>query len=174
MPQHLDSSQFNNPQRERGFTLVEVLVAMVLLSTALVPVFMLASDSLRLTERIKNSLIGANLAQEGVEVVRALRDANWFQGVSFSQGLDGCDAGCVVQYNSDTLNTALLPSTPLLFDSATGLYQYTTGTASIFSRKITITQIPPSHMKVVSEVSWMNRSIPMTMKLEYYLFDWAQ
>ena len=174
MPPHQGSSLRSNLSPQRGFTLVEVLVALVLLSTALVPVFMLASDSIRLTERIKNSLISANLAQEGVEIVRALRDANWFNGVAFQTGLDGCTEGCVVQYDSTALNTDILPSAPLLYDVSTGLYQYSTGEPSLFSRKITITIISPEQMKVESEINWNDRSIAKTMKLEYFLFDWAQ
>ncbi|MEK9208801.1 MAG: prepilin-type N-terminal cleavage/methylation domain-containing protein, partial [Patescibacteria group bacterium] len=99
MSRHQD--KYNS--REAGFTLVEALVSLVLLSTALVPTFILATDAIRLSGRIRNSLIASNLAQEGVEIVRALRDANWFAGQPFDTGLTLCAQGCQVAWDSSSL-----------------------------------------------------------------------
>jgi len=174
MLRHQDSLQRNNTSPEAAFTLVEVLVALSILTTALVPAFVLAGDALKLSTRLRNTLISANLAQEGVEIARAIRDGNWFNGVPFDQGLSSCDAGCTVQFDSDAPVVGTFMNTPLKLDSATGLYQYSTGANSIFTRTITVTAAPPSAIKVVSEVSWMERSVPKKTTLEYYLFDWVQ
>ena len=68
---------------ESGFTLVEALVALVILTIALGPALVLSSNISSTASVIQNNLIAANLSQEGVEVIRALRDANWYNGLPF-------------------------------------------------------------------------------------------
>ncbi len=151
-------------------------MALVLLSTALVPTFVLAGDALKLSERIKNSLIAANLAQEGVEVVRALRDSNWFSDQPFDTGLTACTVQCTVQYDSGALIIGTYDGVPLKLDAATDLYQYDTGTATAFQRKIIVTSVSATQLKVESIVSWRERGIAAekSLTVEYFLFDWAQ
>lgn len=174
MSRHPDSSQHNSAAGAAGFTLVEVLVALAILTTALVPAFVLAGDALKLSTRLRNTLISANLAQEGVEIARAIRDSNWFNNLPFDTGLSSCNLGCTVQYDSDAPTVGTFMGTPLKLDETTGLYQYTTGTDSIFTRTITVTTVSAAAIKVVSEVSWMDRSVPRKTVLEYYLYDWIQ
>jgi prepilin-type N-terminal cleavage/methylation domain-containing protein len=162
--------------RTAGFTLVEVLVAMALLTTALVPAFVLATNAVSLSTTIRNSLIASNLAQEGAEVTRAIRDANWFAPgpPAYSDGLDSCNAGCTVQYDSDAPVVAAFMATPLKLDPVTGLYQYNTGDPTPFSRTITVTTLSAHELRVVSLVTWKERGIDKSSQVEYHLYDWIQ
>ncbi len=172
MSPHPDSSLRSNRFTQSGFTLVEVLVALALLTIALVPIFTLSTNALRLSARISNLFISTNLAQEGIEVVRAIRDADWFQELPFGTSLALCATGCTVQYDSSGPLAGVSVTTPLKLDPATGLYQYTTGTATIFQRASTVTSISAVHLKVVSEVTWTEQGTERTTTLEYHLFDW--
>lgn len=181
MSPHQDLSQRSSSHHNRGFTLVEVLVALTLLTTALVPAFVLASNAVNLSVRIKNSLTAADLAQEGVEVVRAIRDDNWFAEEAApleANGLSECDtaAGCQVQWDSPQMEK--LSGNPFLkIDPATGLYQYGPSGApdSIFHRKITITEVVPGiEVAVISKVEWMEHGKPKEVSIEYHLFNWLQ
>jgi prepilin-type N-terminal cleavage/methylation domain-containing protein len=154
-----------------GFTLVEVLVALALLTVALVPAFIQATNATLLSATIRSSLVSADLAQEGVEVVRAMRDANWFAGQPFDTGLDACVDGCRVQWDS----TAPLPlsgNAPLKLDAASGMYQYDTGTDSQFSRTITVTPVSAVELNVSSVVTWRERGADKTFTVEDHLFNW--
>lgn len=155
----------------KGFTLVEVLVALALLTVALVPSFIQATNATLLSATIRSSLISADLAQEGIEVVRAMRDANLFAGNPFDMSLDACAGGCRVQWNS----TAILPlggNPPLKLDTTSGMYQYDTGTDSQFSRTVTITQVSPVQLVISSTVTWRERGIAKTFTVESHLFNW--
>lgn len=149
---------------------MEALVSLVLLSTALVPTFILATDAVSLSGRIRNSLIASSLAQEGVEVVRAMRDANWFASQLFDTGLTACETGCRVDWSSQS--PMANAKTPLKWSPDSKLYQYADGTDSPFSRTITISRPSDVELVVKSEVTWDERFTPKTVIVEYHLFDW--
>ncbi len=162
-----------NHTTHQGFTLVEVLVALALLTVALIPVFIQATDALRLSVSIQHSLISASMAQEGVEVVRAMRDANWFAGQPFDAGISACAEGCRVQWDS----LALLPlsgNPPVRFDTVSGMYQYDSGDASPFARQITVTKVSAVELAVMSIVTWRERGVDKTFTVESYLFNWLK
>ncbi len=162
--------QLNNPtlNSSKGFTLIEALVALVILTTALGPALVLSSNLSATASIVKNNLIAANLAQEGVEVVRALRDTNWFNGATFDSGL--ADGIYRVEWNSDSL-ISLGSNPPLKLNN--GLYNYTTGTDTIFKRIITLTKVNAAELKVVSDVTWTERgNRAKDVNVESHLFNW--
>lgn len=158
----------------RGFTLVEALVALALLTVGLIPAFIQATNALALSTSVRNSLTAANLAQEGAEITRAIRDANWLTGQPFNTGLDSCAAGCTVQFDGDAPVVGSFMGVPLNLDPTTGLYQYGSGTNSGFTRTVFITDEAPHHLKVLVVIEWAERSGPKKFELEYHLYDWAQ
>lgn len=163
---------------QRGFTLVEVLAALAMLSVAIVPTLFLSTSSLDISFSIRNNLIAANLAQEGVEVVRAIRDANWFNSVAYDSGLTTCTTGCRVEYKSSALSP--LGVNPVLtLNPSTGVYFYPDldgsiagSVDSIFKRTITITSVSAVELKVTSAVSWTERGRAKNVTVEDHLFNW--
>jgi prepilin-type N-terminal cleavage/methylation domain-containing protein len=159
---HLEKS--NN----RGFTLIEALVALVVLTMALGPALVLSSNISSTASIIQNNLIAANLSQEGVEVIRALRDANWHNGLPFDTGL--ADGIYRIEWNSSGL-ISLGSNPPLKEDS--GLYNYSSGTDTKFKRTITLTKINSEELRIISSVTWTERgNRARDIKAESHLFDW--
>lgn len=62
---------------QKGFSIIEVLIGIMIFSLGLVSIFMLILSALRMNEYSKNSIIASNLAREGVEIVRNIRDNNY-------------------------------------------------------------------------------------------------
>ena len=60
----------------RGFTLVETLAAITLIMVAIVAPMGLTVQSLSVAYYARDQITASNLAQEGIEVVRAIRDGN--------------------------------------------------------------------------------------------------
>jgi len=157
--------------KKNGFTLIEVIVSIGIMSLVSVGVFYGISLSLASAARIKNDLIAANLAQEGLEIVRGIRDRDWHLGNSFGASL--ANGNYLVDWNSQSL-TAF--SDTFLKKDSNGLYNYSSGPDTIFKRKIIIEnsgQNPAAVEKAAKvEVSWDEKSGPKTIQAELRLFNW--
>ena len=166
MSTHLEKSKYNS--RERGFTLIETMVSLVILTIAIIPALSLSTSAVNIGYDIRDDLVAAGLAQEGIEVIRAIRDTNWFNNQPFDTGLT--DGNYRVEWNSTSL-LALSSNPPLKLTD--GLYTYSSGTSTKFTRTIVITKINAGELKVVSQVSWPTRTnIAKTTQAEEHLFNW--
>lgn len=154
---------------ESGFTLTEALVALVILTIAILPALYTSQLAVNISASIRNSLVAANLSQEGIEVIRAMRDANWLNSVPFDQGLVGTWR---VEWNSDTpIDTSGSGNPNLKINN--GIYNYTpSGTDTPFKRTITVTKINSGDLRLVVNVSWTERGRDKSVQLESHLFDW--
>lgn len=167
---------FINPEKlkfnkeEAGFTLVEAIVSLVVLTVALGPVLSLSTAANNIAITIRDNMTAANLAQEGVEVVRSIRDDNWLNGRAFDSGLG--NGTYRVEWSSESL-IAVGSNPPLKFNELNGQYNYTTGTDTKFRRKIIITKVNSVELKVQSQVDWPVRGgNTKTIIVESHLFDW--
>lgn len=178
MQEGSDFKKIKKLKNQSGFTLIETLVSLLVLSLGLIPTLTVITSSINISRLITNNLIAANLAQEGVEVTRSLRDANWFrESPNFYDGLIG---SWRVDWNSNWTNnlpkTVTVENNPFLkFDSVTGLYNYSIGTDTPFKRLITITLTANTcncELVVVSQVSWSDSRRTRTVQIESHLFNW--
>lgn len=163
----------------RGTTLVEAMVAVVILSMGLIPSLLVILLANSFSSTMSNNLIAANLAQEGVEIIRAMRDENEFSGRDFDYGLANCgQSTCVwrAEWNSTSLITETVPGTYLTID-ANGVFSYSgSGMSTGFTRRILITKDPSSpgcdcEIRVTVEITWPERRKIQTISVESHLYD---
>src|SRR3989338_10456135 len=64
---------------EKGFTLIEVIVAVFVLTIGVVGVFALVNQTMAASSILTSRLIAAYLAQEGIEIARNIRDGNFLE-----------------------------------------------------------------------------------------------
>lgn len=157
-----------------GFSLVEILTVLFIVSLGLVGVLSLIIQNIQSQSYNKNNLIAYQLAQEGIELIRKVRDSNWKAEASFDTDLapgyyymDYLDS--VPQDASS--NPALLT---VLKQDEQGFYFHdslSSATSSGFSRLITI-QGTSDYLQVISQVSWIDHSRNYTYDLETRLYDW--
>lgn len=65
--------------REKGFSIVEILVATALTGTVVLGVFLLLGPALKASSISNEMLVSSMLAQEGIELVINIRDTNWWR-----------------------------------------------------------------------------------------------
>lgn len=163
-----ENFKFKHRHHQRGFTLIETLVSLVILTVALIPILNLSSSASRVSSEIQDNLVASGLAQEGVEVIHALRDTNWFNNLAFDSGLG--NGNYRVEWNSTSMLS--LGSSPAL-NLNNGHYTYSGGTPTKFSRTISITKIDAGELKIVSQVTWLGRSNEAkSITAEDHLFNW--
>ena len=182
--------------QSRGFTLVETLVAISILSISIAAVFSAVQNGIRSSTIAKDQVTAFYLVQEAMEFIRNIRDENdlytisgdpknWLAGLS-SNSNDPCWYGdslvpqktCKIDsYMKDvtTCSNGICP--PIKQDSVTGLYGYTNGPDTSFIRKIQfqkISDIPNKQydqVLVIISISWVARGITKSFQIKELLFD---
>jgi len=165
---------------KRGFTLIEALVSITILIIGILSGLVLISRSLYNVTIIQDRIKAALLAQEGIELVRKIRDSNFIAQIngedrSWNDGLT--DGEYIIEsHPADDNSIELVPfsEAPLKFDAITHLYNYSTGQNSPFFRKITIQKINDNELKILSTVEWRSKNIKFQITAEDHLYRWMQ
>lgn len=151
---------------ERGFTIVEVLVSLLIFSVAVTGVISVAAQGGLNVNASKLSLTATYLAGEGVELMRAMRDNAVLGGATPADGWDAftgtfgasvctltapCDIDPTILSTPfpSVVNVVACPTGPglgfcTLYQQADGLYGTTAptgGTASPYSRQIIVVPV---------------------------------
>jgi len=140
--------------KNKGFTLLEVLFASFIIFIFLGGIFYLLRGSIFGLTSMKNRFVALYLAQEGIEIVKNIRDTNFLQNTSWVSGIG------TGERQGDYLSASLSDYTgAYLRQDASGFFQYSSGSPTKFKRKITINQIDANRIRVVVEVIWEEKGI---------------
>jgi prepilin-type N-terminal cleavage/methylation domain-containing protein len=164
--------EINHIKKNKGFTLVEVLVALFILFTVVSATTSLVNSALGTIQNSKAKFVASGLVQEGIEIVRNIRDSNWLkydQGVLWNEGLTNGD--WEADYLSEELTSYFGAGRFLKIDS-NGFYNYTNGTYTKFNRKITIQNISATQTRVIVIVSWQEKSKDYSLTAVEDLYNW--
>lgn len=175
-----------------GFTLVETLVALSILSLAITGTFTSIQGALQKSSFAKDQITAFYLAQEAVEFIRNKRDSNtldaikngnpsptyWMRGIA-ETGVpsDPCSFGSVcrvsVPENSLTRCAGGTGTCPVLNqDINTGLYRYDVGSPTRFNREVSIRFNSVWEAVVTVKITWTSGIFNKTLTVEEYLMNW--
>ena len=73
------------PNLLRGFTIIEVIMAIFVLVVGVVGIYSIAPRIVSITSINNRKFIASQLAREGIEIVRNIRDSNWLNGFDWNQ-----------------------------------------------------------------------------------------
>ncbi|MFH1820418.1 MAG: prepilin-type N-terminal cleavage/methylation domain-containing protein [Candidatus Nealsonbacteria bacterium] len=155
----------------KGFTLIEVVIALFIISMGTLAAFSLMQQALAFTSVSSSRLTAAYLAQEGVEITRNLRDNNWLQELAWDQGLTSCGFGCEADYTDITLSSWIEPGQFLKLDE-NFLYNYDSGNDTFYKRKITVVAEGLDILNVSVNVLWEQRGSSHEITAETKLYNW--
>lgn len=170
--------------KSRGFTLLEVITAIFILTVGVGGAFSLIHQTLSVASLSELKLTGSYLAQEGMEIVRNIRDSNWLEqrtspSTSWDNGLTGCQFPMCCEGDYD--DTSLISLLSCNYDDlryinidANDFYSYSTdipNTPTKFKRKILI-EPEAGKIKVTVEVIWEERGRSHNVKVLGYLTNW--
>jgi len=152
----------------KSFTLIEVIIAIFLLTVGTVGAFSLMQKTIAFTAISSSQLAAAYLAQEGIEVVRNIRDTNYLEASSWDDGL-----GAASDYRLDHQSSSFPDigcGNYLKYDG--NFYSCSSDASAKFQRKITITKPAADKMTIEVEVSWQERGASYHVLAETELYDW--
>ena len=173
--------------KKLGFTLVEILVAVSILSISILATFTAVQGALRSTNFSEDQIIAYYLADEALEYIRSVRDSNAIRHISALGGGSAhgwlttisptCNTACYVDVPNNTVTAC--SSSPdscpmLLYNATNGLYQYTTGSPTMYRRSVSITSISATEVSVDVFVSWTAQGISKTHTQKLVLRNWTE
>ena len=180
----------------RGFSLIETLVAVVILVSAIVGPLTLAQRSIHSAVYARDQVTASFLSEEVIEYIRSVRDGNkhddknWLNGLSDCVG-DLCMVDVTLDRNDafDKCDNKKLPPYDsfcelLAFNDSAGWYGYKpkndiAWADTRFAREVQITTIPRNNntsdneAKIEVTVRWKTGNLPeRSVTVRDYIYDW--
>ena len=177
-----------NHQLSTGFTLIETLVAITLLTISVVAPMTLVARSLTTAYYSRDQITAFHLAQEGIEAVRHLRDHNILETAldTPTNILAGIrtDRPFTVDAVNGTIDNPPCTSTtcpPLQTDPTKTFYGYGSGwTNTSFTRTVRAVTVRsdagvPQEVRITVTVSWRTGSLQTrTITISENLYRWVR
>jgi len=163
----------------KGLTLIELVIAVFVISVGVVGSFSVLQKVIISTSISSTRLVASYLAQEGIEIVRNIRDTNWVEGDFWLDDLNAGDCsvagpGCEADYNFQRLEAC--SSQPggqcryLRIENG-GFYNYGVGRETTYKRKIFIVN-GTDFIKITIQVDWEESGRPHTISVQENLYNW--
>lgn len=138
-------------RNKKGFSFLEVMITIAVLSAGILAALTLVANSIGNAMKARDSIIASSLAQEGVELVRNIRDNNYLTDPSdpFVDLIDGDNY-------SISYDTPLSSGVSYRLNDVGGFYSHSAGgTSTKFYRKIKIdTYDADASEKMITGVVW--------------------
>ena len=181
--------QINFKKQNKGFTIIEVLVALAIFSLSVVIVMVTLSSGISNINTVSKKITATYLAQEGLEAVRNVRDdymlfpangAGWsdfLTNVYQRCNTNGCGVNDLIGIPfSSKIETCGNISCHIFEHSIAngGGYGVDLGgdTSTVFNRVITATTNGADEVIVKSSVSWLEGGVPHIVSFTEELFNW--
>ncbi|MFO7807340.1 MAG: prepilin-type N-terminal cleavage/methylation domain-containing protein [Candidatus Moraniibacteriota bacterium] len=167
-----------NNQKEAGFTLIEIILVMFMVSVVFVAIYSLFSKNIKEYRESNMEVVASNLAQEGVEIVRNARDNNWLAGGSMTDGLSS--GSCIPSISSSGIPSCGSGSDTIKIvdDSGVNIYQNGgSGTETEFRRECGLNPFNDEEIEVTCTVEWdsfVNPDLDREVKATGYLTNWQE
>lgn len=190
-----------NSKLSTGFTLIETMIAVTILTFAVAGPMFTASRAIIAVQNARDQLTASYLAQEGIEYMRWMRDNEYLSAyraggadvssTAWNAFLSGAGSASIAQCRSSTCTLdparimgtgsgfSLLPCsgaacTPLYL--ANGIYTQQSGIAGArltpYTRTIQAVSVTASDVRIVSTVSWTYHGIPYNVTIADHLTPW--
>lgn len=160
--------------KNRGFTLIETLVAISILTVSVAAPLTLSSKGLAAAFFARDQVTAFYLAQEGVEFVRNTRDKNILTGNSWLSGFPSTVGGSfTIDVSDGDMESCVFACPKLRYDVSSGLYNYDRGDEAMFTRTVSLNVLPGStEAEIVVTIDWITGVFSRAFSVRENIFDW--
>lgn len=157
---------------KKGFSIIEIIIILFIIAIGLLGLLSLIIQNIQSQGYNQRNFVAYQLAQEGIELIRMVRDTNWLQGESFNEGL--MDGEYVMGYLDDLPQPAGENASDLILrQEQDGFYQHGgVAPSSGFSRKIILLRENANTLSVLVQITWQDKGRNAFYDLETELYDW--
>jgi len=175
-----------NKKNNKGFTLLETMVAIAILTISITGPLAFAQTGLRASYIARDQMVAFALAQDAIESIKNIRDTNSLKKRAWLTYLDSCFNGAcnidtsanVSQLTSSNIVSCSNGRCPVLrFNEATGVYSFNTSDPeSIFQRTVFMREVNPDEYSVVVEVEWDTHSSLQNRRIvvQENIYNWTK
>lgn len=171
---------------ERGLTVLGVVVSAAILASGIAAALLLVGRTIHIASVGREESQALNLAREGIELVEAVRDNNWFgsSAVTWTETLCEEDESfptdhqLIIDTDDDGTIQIDIGGNPQLFVTNNGrlTHQSAGYTPSAYSRQIIIDcsqrGSDPAFITVTSRVTWDRAGQLRTLDIRSRLYNW--
>jgi prepilin-type N-terminal cleavage/methylation domain-containing protein len=162
-------------KKNKGFTLIEALVAITILTVSIAGPITIASRGMASAVFARDQITAFYLAQEAIEFIRNKRDENNLKGNGWTDGLEDCLDGkvCVIDSKNNEINECIGDICPVLkYNDNTAFYSYDSGEDSSFIREIRIVNVNIKEIAITTTLSWSSGSVSKSFTVKEHILDW--
>lgn len=168
----------NKLVRQRGFTVVEAVVAMSVFAIAIVGGIQTVLTAQRLSNEGKDTIQAANYLEEGLEAVRSIRDSSWTDIATAGPYHLTSDTGAITPWQLIPDGSETLGKFTRTIEIADVRRADTDGSGTL-SAEDNIVQSggefdDPDTKRITATVSWEEDSRTVTRSISTYLTNWQQ
>lgn len=162
---------------QKGFSLIELIVCLFIINFGMLGVLSLVLQNIKVENINKNALIAAQLAQEGIELVRNTRDNNWLnKETDWKSNVANYSnkPTYIVDYLGNNKAVDKIDDVDTkLYINKDGYYTHDSANnfSTVFSRLISVSD-KTDYLIVSSAVRWKERDNYHDYIAEVYLYDW--
>ena len=181
-------------KQHRGFTIIETLVAITILTTSIVGPMYAIRNALVTSYTARDKLIATSLAQESIELIRQIRDNNYLYNLqhesSPKEWTEGLDA--LACYSTNPVNTEFCVTDSTenavanqiqecdgacgpLYISATNLYTQSNAvgaTPTTFYRTVQMYEARPDELRILVTVTWKTNTVQYSITVTDVIYNW--
>ncbi len=174
-----------NQYNHKGFTLIETLFAILIFSASLVSLMAIAGRGIAAANTAREQTVAHYLAQEGVEVVRNIRDTNFINS-EWDDVFTNCinSSPCQIDYGNGSTVPVLIdcPNNTdgcQVYNSFDAYTNTVTPEPTPYFRKIYVEAgaLDPinggvNEYRVVSKISWKSKGVDRLVTMQTILKKW--
>lgn len=168
-------------KKNRSFTIIEIIVAVFIFTLMIGGSVVLIQQTLVMISLANQRLVAYNLAQEGIELVRNIRDTNWLKSLAWDTGFPAANFNSntsdhTIDYEMDYKDTSLAPYGTgfrfLSIDSSQGYSYKTPCPCTKFIRWMRIGRLADGGILIECHVEWKERGRTHSVIVKEKLYNW--
>jgi len=163
--------------KKRAFSLVEIVIVLGIMTLGLLGVASLILQNMQVEILNKDYLVASMLAQEGLEIVRNIRDDNWVKSLDWLDGIPSTGTFVLDYRGKGSINTTPNvngDSGTLLYFGANNYYthQVSSAPSGFFRLLTTVESDDGTYVLLNCDVMWNSRFGERHYTVSTTLYNW--